>query len=38
MAILTPGDQSFPKLMSGMPLLDRICGNQDFCAIFKVER
>lgn len=37
-AILTPGDQSFQRLMSGMLLLDQICGWKDFFAMLKVDR
>lgn len=37
-AILVTGGRSFQKLMFGMPLLDRTCGNRDSCAIFKGDR
>lgn len=36
--LLTPGDWSFQRLTFGMQLLDQICGNQDSCAILKVDR
>jgi len=34
----TPGDRNFQRLTFGMLLLDQICGNQDSCAILKVDR